>query len=66
MEEVFVTYEKTESEAAQAEILYEIAQGFMDIKSFHNAFDYFMRASVIFNEAGHSERQKGNLDNSLE
>lgn len=66
MEEILVTYQSQKDDDNQAAVLYDIANGFMEINNIHSAQDYFMRASVLYNEIGHQYRKDGDTQEAIQ
>ncbi|CAK67987.1 unnamed protein product (macronuclear) [Paramecium tetraurelia] len=66
MEEILVTYENAKDDFHAAEVLFDIANGFIDINNLSSAQDYFMKASILYNEIGHQLREQGKLNEALD
>lgn len=65
MEEVLVTYESNKDLKNQAETLQDIGDGFRSCNNMLMASEFFKKASVIYNQIGHQEREEGRIDDSI-
>ncbi|EAR97278.2 tetratricopeptide repeat protein (macronuclear) [Tetrahymena thermophila SB210] len=64
-DEIISSHEAQGSNLAKAETLQKIGEGYLILNDVYRAKDYFMKASVIFNEEGHECRKRSQLEGAI-
>ncbi|EGR28186.1 hypothetical protein IMG5_181150 [Ichthyophthirius multifiliis] len=64
-DEIISSYETNSQDLNKADILVKIGNGYLELNDVYKSKNFFMRASVIYNETGHEFRKKSLLDGSI-